>query len=142
MVFIEALATELLTNGTGPQDNETKLAVMERVDADLNLTNTLDPECKQRWFPLGIKLNYTNTTEPAHKFISSMGRMKYLNPIYRALLETDQRDLAVSWFCENKGFYHPLAIAALKKLLSLTDEEFACTPAPPPPSEEELLFIK
>lgn len=58
------------------------LKIAEKVDKDLNITMTVDPECKQRWFPIGIRVNYTNVTEPAKTFISSMGRMKYLSPIY------------------------------------------------------------
>jgi len=63
------------------EDNVT-LAILEKIDADYNLTNTLDPEVKQRWFPLGIELNYTAVVDPSYTFISSMGRMKYLKPIY------------------------------------------------------------
>jgi leukotriene-A4 hydrolase len=81
VVFIESLSESVHTNDTDA------LAVMQKVDEDFNITGTLDPELKQRWFPLGIKMNYTNVTDPAHEFISSMGRLKYLNPIYRALLE-------------------------------------------------------
>jgi len=69
--------------------NDTTIPIMQRVDADLNVTNTLDPECKNVWFPLGIYLNYSTVLEPAHTFISSMGRMKYLTPIYTALLQTN-----------------------------------------------------
>lgn len=63
--------------------------LLTKIDADLNITGTLDPECKQRWFPMGIKIGYAPTKEPAHTFISSQGRMKYLTPIYKALLESN-----------------------------------------------------
>jgi leukotriene-A4 hydrolase len=87
------------------------------------LTNTKDPECKQRWFPLGIKYGYTPTMEKAHEFISSQGRLKYLNPIYRSLIESGQKDLAIKWFKENEDFYHPLAVNSLSKLLGLDKED-------------------
>ena len=48
-------------------------------------------------------------TEPAHVWISSMGRMKYLNPIYLALVSSGQTELAVQWNDENKTFYSALA---------------------------------
>lgn len=97
------------------------LAVLERIDADYNLTNTLDPECKQRWFPLGIMTAYDKVVTPSHTFISSQGRLKYLTPIYRALLATDQMALARQWFEENITFYHPLAIDTLSKLLHIKE---------------------
>jgi leukotriene-A4 hydrolase len=45
--------------------------ILQKVDSDYNLTQTVDPECKQRWFPIGIKKGYQPTTEPAHNFIST-----------------------------------------------------------------------
>ena len=52
-------------------NNATDLTIIKKVDSDLNITGTVDPECKQRWFPLGIVKNYTDVMEPAHDFISS-----------------------------------------------------------------------
>jgi len=112
VIFIERLAAQ--TN--------ISLDVISKVDADFNLTNTVDPECKQRWLPLGIRANYSAATEPAHQFVSSMGRLKYLNPIYLALVESGQKDLAIKWFMENIDFYHPLAVISLKKMLGLTEK--------------------
>ena len=109
VVFLEQLA----------QSKETNLEIIKKIDADLNITSTVDPECIQRWYPLGIMLNYTEVVEPAHVFISSFGRMKYLTPIYQALLKTNQRALAIKWYEENINFYHPYAVLQLAKLLGL-----------------------
>lgn len=109
VVFLERLA----------ENPNTTLTILEGVDRDLNITDTVDPECKQRWFPLGIKKNYTNVLEPAHTFISTQGRMKYLTPIYQALLDTNQKQIAVQWYEENINFYHPYAVDMLGKLLGL-----------------------
>lgn len=90
------------------------LALIKKIDDDLNITSTLDPECKQRWYPLGIRKGYEPIKEKAHTFISSMGRMKYLKPIYQALLDSNQKPLAIQWFNENIDFYHPYAVDQLK----------------------------
>ena len=96
---------------------------MTRIDEDLDITHTLDPECKYVWFPLGIKLGYAPVTEAAHIFIGSMGRMKYLMPIYQALLDSDQKPLAVKWYNENVNFYHPYAVNKLAKMIGITSEQ-------------------
>jgi leukotriene-A4 hydrolase len=44
------------------------LEIMGKIDADYNVSNTSDPEVKQRWFPLGIKLGY-NITDKAKEFV-------------------------------------------------------------------------
>lgn len=76
VVFLESLASQI---------DQVNIPILTRIDNDFNLTTTLDPEVKQRWLPLGIKKGYENATEPAHQFVSSMGRLKYLKPIYLAL---------------------------------------------------------
>jgi leukotriene-A4 hydrolase len=97
--------------------------ILAKIDADYNLTLTVDPECKQRWLPLAIRKGYNVALEPAHEFISVQGRLKYLNPIYLALIQSGQKELAVQWFNENIDFYHPLAITSLKKMLGLDEKE-------------------
>jgi len=113
VIFIEQLASH----------SNLSVDVIARIDADYNLTHTVDPECKQRWLPMGILNNYAPALEPAHAFISSMGRLKYLNPVYLALINSGQKDLAIQWFKENEGFYHPLAVSSLKKMLGLTEKK-------------------
>lgn len=61
---------------------------MTQIDKDLDITSSLDPECMQRWYPLGINVKYDPVMAPAQNFISLQGRMKYLTPIYQALLDT------------------------------------------------------
>lgn len=39
--------------------------------------------------------------------------MKYLKPIYKALLKKGYCDLAIEWFSDNIKFYHPIAVSVL-----------------------------
>jgi len=100
--------------------NDTTITILEKVDADLNVTNTLDPELKAIWYPMGIKLGWEHVMTPAYNFISSMGRMKYLSPIYGALLAAGKHEIAVQWFEDNIDFYHPYVVAKLKKMLGVS----------------------
>lgn len=81
VVFIERLKARI---------DDVNLAILEKIDVDLTVTGTLDPEVKERWFPLGIRKNYQPVFDQAHTFISSMGRLKYLTPVYQALLDAKQ----------------------------------------------------
>lgn len=93
------------------------LDIMKKVDEDYNLTTSLNPELKQRWYPLGIGMNYTDVIEPAHTFISSVGRAKYLTPIYQALLDNGMKSKAQEWYDENKDFYHPYVVYKLGEMI-------------------------
>jgi len=95
------------------------IRILESIDADLNITKTIQPEVMQRWFPLGIMNNYAPVFNHAKNFVSIQGRMKYLNPIYTSLVQNGHRDTAFEWFKMNEMFYHPIARATLKKILLL-----------------------
>ena len=102
--------------------NYMNINILARIDFDLNISNTIQPEVMQRWFPLGIQNDYKPVFEPAHAFVNKVGRMKYLNPIYETMCQNGYRELAYKWFNENKDFYHPIAKATLRKLMMLGEE--------------------
>ena len=64
---------------------------------------------------------YEPVTQPAHDFISSMGRMKYLTPIYTALMDSGNKTTAQDWYNQNIDFYHPYAVQQLGKLVNSDD---------------------
>jgi len=107
--------------------NEMNIDILYKIDADLNISNTIQPEVKQRWYPLGIMNDYVPVFKPAKEFVQSVGRMKYLNPIYEAMCQNGYRDMAFQWYKEKESFYHPIARATLKKYMqigmTLEDEE-------------------
>ena len=100
-------------------------ATVTLIDADFSVTDDPNPEVKQRWLPLCLSLKYAPAYDPAHEFVSSQGRLKYLTPVYQSLEWTGQHDLAVQWFDENEDFYHPIAVSSLEATLHLdsTDVE-------------------
>jgi hypothetical protein len=94
------------------------LAVIARIDADLNITNDVDPEVRMRWYPTCLYLQYPNVYDPAHDWISSMGRSKYLNPVYQSLVQSGQHDLAVQWNNDNIDFYSNIAENSIMEILN------------------------
>ena len=64
--------------------------ILKRIDSDYGCTTDLDPEVRSRWFPIGLTLGYAVVFEPAHAWVSSIGRMKFLRPIYTALVKSKQ----------------------------------------------------
>lgn len=95
------------------------IAILERIDGDYDCTDDKDPEVKQRWYPTGLSMDYQPVYDPAHTWISSMGRSKYLNPVYASLQDSGQHDLGVQWFDENKDFYHPVAAVSVEEILGI-----------------------
>jgi hypothetical protein len=54
VIFHQTLLYNLATN----------TAVMARIDSDLSVTQTLDPEVRERWYTLGLYLNYNPVFAP------------------------------------------------------------------------------
>ena len=67
---------------------------MAKIDSDLNVTGSLDPNVRQEWVPLGIRSGYSAVTSLAHTIATTIGRGKYLSPIYQALVDSNQLQLA------------------------------------------------
>ena len=106
--------TTLLENSS-----QVTLPIVARIDADFGVTDDPNPEVKQRWLPLCLMLTYDPSYDAAHEFVSVQGRLKYLTPIYQALEDSNQHDLACQWFYENEDFYHPIAVSSLEATLGL-----------------------
>lgn len=43
--------------------------------------------------------------------------MKYIIPVYQALVANGRRDLAYQWFIDNQNFYHPIALAKVRQIV-------------------------
>lgn len=82
------------------------VAIIERIDNDLQLSNSRDPAIQSRWFGIGVQHGYTRVISAAHIFVSNTGSYGYNKPIYKALLDSDQKSLAQQWLQENINFYH------------------------------------
>lgn len=75
------------------------------------LDYSTNAEIKFRW--LMICLLSGERKEEAAAMASSVGRMKFTRPLYRALMKVDL-DFAVKIFTENEDFYHPICRKMVK----------------------------
>jgi len=71
-------------------------------------------------------LGLNTTVNVAHTTVQTVGRMKYLAPIYNALLTTtepvqldsgpmDGKKVAMDWYNESYSFYSPYAQVQIKR---------------------------
>jgi len=101
--------------------NEAKMttAIMKRIDQDLGITthSPYDHNVFQQWVPLGLRIGYIPVRFIGQEICQTVGRMKYLTPIYNALLKSGQKKEALMWYNESHDFYSPYAQTQLKKLI-------------------------
>lgn len=85
--------------------------------AAYSLISTQNVELSSRYFQIGLKAKDKTVYEPTAELLGRVGRMKYVRPLYRALVKVD-RDLAIKTFQKNKDFYHPICRAMVEKDLA------------------------
>lgn len=105
-------------------DNLSKVdtSLTARLDQDLKISELDDPEVKCAWYQLSLKTKYTDVTLPLIRtFLSIQGRLKYLSPIYRACMDSNDNTLikfARDTYKANLDFYHPMAIDQIGKIVN------------------------
>ncbi|RTE86019.1 MULTISPECIES: M1 family metallopeptidase [Gammaproteobacteria] len=91
---------------------------MARLDREFNLTQTQNNEVLATWLPIAIHNQYEPAMPRVRQMLTSMGRMKFLRPVYQALLETEEgRARAMAIYEEAKPGYHLLTRAGVEAIL-------------------------
>jgi hypothetical protein len=83
------------------------------------LASTRNRSIQTAFFVLAIRSGYEAVLPAVEELISSVGRMLYLKPIYKALWETAwSHDRARPLFERFRGAYHPIAVTVIDRLLT------------------------
>jgi leukotriene A-4 hydrolase/aminopeptidase len=92
----------------------------EWMDETFKLTESGNSEILCKWLVMAIENGYEAVFDKSDQFLGSIGRMKYLKPMYKALSENPKSEaLATSIFDKHKGMYHPIARGGLEGMLGV-----------------------
>ena len=95
------------------------LSQLAALDGRFHLTQAHDASIAVSWFRVGIRNGYKPVYPAVEHFLLTVGRMKFLNPLYRELVKTDAgRALAQQVFDKAKDGYHPIARATVERILA------------------------
>ncbi len=87
--------------------------------AAYGMFDTQNVEVKSAYFVVALRARDTSVYQPTADQLGTVGRMKFVRPLFRALNNVD-RDLAVATFEKNRNFYHPICRAMAEKDLGLS----------------------
>lgn len=88
------------------------------LDGAFHLTRTGNSEILCEWLVLSIKNQYEPAYPRVREFLTSMGRRKFLRPLYEELARTEQgKQLALSIYRQARPTYHPISVAAVDGIL-------------------------
>ncbi len=90
-----------------------------RLDAEFGLTRSGNYEILVNWLVLATRSGFAEVLPRVREVLLGVGRMKYLKPLYEALVgREDTRALAREIFEEAKDRYHPIARAGIESILA------------------------
>jgi aminopeptidase N len=88
------------------------------LDGEFDLTNQGNSEILCNWLGIAVNSGYEPVYERVGSFLGTVGRMKYLKPLYQALYGQEKsRPLAQEIFAANKDGYHPIARGGIERIL-------------------------
>jgi aminopeptidase N len=94
------------------------LAQMQDLDQRFKFTESGNSEILCQWLELSIRSNYTVADPALEKFLTSVGRRKFLRPLYNALVETPQgKEKAKAIYLKARPGYHSVSAGSIDELL-------------------------
>jgi len=93
-------------------------AKMTALDAVFHLTAKPNAEIAGQWLLMAARNQYHPADPRIESFLATVGRRKFILPIYRALMQTPGgAQQARGIYRKTRPFYHPIAIESVDKML-------------------------
>ncbi len=90
------------------------------LDAEFHLTQSANAEILAQWLQMAVAGSYEPAYARLEEFLCSVGRRKFLKPLYTELLKTPEgRERAKRIYTKARPGYHPIAQASLDGLIGL-----------------------
>jgi aminopeptidase N len=91
------------------------------LDRAFEITSQANAEVAFEWLKRSIPVGYPPALEALESFLTTIGRMKYVAPLYKTLAATPAgRTHALELFARARAGYHPLTVAAVEEALGVS----------------------
>jgi leukotriene-A4 hydrolase len=93
---------------------------MRGLDRAFSFTQSGNSEILDEWLLMAIRNRYTPAYPRLEEFLTSVGRRKYLKPLYEELVKTpDGRERALVIYKKARPGYHPIAVRTIDGILGM-----------------------
>jgi len=90
------------------------------IEKELGIFGIKNAEVFFRWLQICLKAKYTKCLEPTYAFLSYMGRMKYVFPLYKSLYDwEEERAKSIEFFQKTRASMHGVTAKKVAKTLKL-----------------------
>ena len=90
---------------------------MKRLDEIFAISATGNNEVLFAWLEQAILKNYVAAYDELEKFLITVGRRKFVAPLYEAMIATNQRDLAKAIYAKARPHYHAVTAGTVDGVL-------------------------
>ncbi|MGB1384100.1 MAG: M1 family metallopeptidase [Flavobacteriales bacterium] len=101
--------------------DDTQAARLAELDAVWGINDTGNNEVLFAWLEQSIRSGHKSSYGRLRSFLVKVGRRKFLTPLYKALVESDQKDLALDIYREARGNYHSVSTGTMDELLGWSE---------------------
>jgi len=99
-------------------DENVSLEKLTELNEAYNISSTGNNEVLFAWLEQAIRKGHTDSYPRLETFLVEVGRRKFLTPLYRAMKETGQTDMAMNiYYNKARQNYHSVATATMDELL-------------------------
>lgn len=96
---------------------------MKQLDDAFKLTASGNSEILHQWLLMSVKNGYEPAYPKVEEFLTSVGRRKFLKPLYIELAKTDEgKQRASAIYKKARPLYHPIATTTIDEILGVTPE--------------------
>ena len=100
-------------------DDGTSALRLKELDEAWEISNTGNNEVLFAWLEQSIRSHYEPSYGRLETFLIEVGRRKFLTPLYRAIKETSQMNMALEIYKQARPNYHSVATGTMDELLGL-----------------------
>jgi len=91
---------------------------MRKLDETFHLTQRTNAEILQQWLLMAVRNQYQPAYPRLEEFLATVGRRKYIKPLYEELVKTDAgKRFAQTTYSRVRSTYHPISQAAIDKIM-------------------------
>lgn len=103
---------------------DTDNSIMAKLDDTFKFSDSGNNEILAAWFELSIKNGYASEILPKiEKFLTSVGRRKFLTPLYRGMKENEMMEQAKAIYAKARPNYHSVSRGTMDVLLNYNLEK-------------------
>lgn len=96
------------------------LKEMDDLESTYSISKSGNNEVLFAWLEQSVLKGYTSSFDRLESFMIEVGRRKFIEPLYKALLVVDKKSLALSIYEKAKPNYHAVAIGTMDEMLGLS----------------------